>query len=75
MANLSAMYPTHPRSVSLNLKIKDLVDFFGKYFFGDPLCIRLDSEQFKDLNVRIEFSQQLATIFIQYVMEQGMPVV
>jgi hypothetical protein len=78
----------HSGSVSLDLNVKDLVDFIGEYYendyplkmecslFGDPLpCIRLISKQSEDLNARMEFSQQLATIFIQYVMKRGMPMI
>ncbi|KAL4766957.1 hypothetical protein BDW60DRAFT_201164 [Aspergillus nidulans var. acristatus] len=74
----------HLQSVSLNLQLRDLIEFLQKYetsnqqlqmecpFIGDPLpFIRFDFGQQAELHATLEFSQPLATLFIQYVMSRG----
>lgn len=72
----------HHGSVSLGLRVRDLANFLQEYqeldktlqmecpLSGDPLpsiCISFD--QSAESMARIEFSQPLATVFIQYVMQ------
>jgi hypothetical protein len=72
------------QSVSLNLQLRDLVAFLQRYqesnqqlqmecpFFGDPLpFIQFRLGQQADHQAKLEFSQPLATLFIQYIMNRG----